>query len=145
MANTKYLRSKQKRMNSKTAIKIMLGLLSMVIVFHLCIVAKIIPYDITWGGRLKHDTEMYVFETVSILINLVLGFTLLMKGGYIKFQLTERTINIVLWAFFVLFILNTVGNIFAQTNFERFFAALTLIFAWLIWKILRTKGITDAR
>ncbi|MEJ5961461.1 hypothetical protein [Pedobacter immunditicola] len=124
-------------MNHKTAIQILLVLLSMVIVFHVCIMAKIIPYTIAWGGQITNDKEMYVFETISIVINVFLGFILLMKGNYIAFQFKEKTVNIVLWVFLVIFMLNTVGNIFAKTNFEKFFALLTLLFAILIWKILR--------
>jgi len=123
-------------MNQKSAIQIMLGLLSLVIVFHFCIMAKVIPYNIAWGGRITNDTEMYVFETISILINLFLGTILLMKGNYIAFQFREKIVNRVLWVFVVIFILNTVGNIFAQTNFEKSFAVLTLLFALLIWRIL---------
>ena len=93
----------------------MLGLLSIVIVFHLCIVVKLIPYDITWGGRLKNDYEMYVFEAVSIIINLFLISILLMKGNYLKFHFNEKIINIILWIFFFIFIINTIGNIFAKT------------------------------
>ena len=127
-------------MNHKTTIQIMLGLISMVIVFHFCILVKIIPYNIAWGGRITNDTEMYVFETISIVINLFLGFILLMKGNYIAFRFKEKTVNIVLWIFLVIFMLNTVGNIFAKTNFEKFFAFLTLLFAFLIWKILRKNN-----
>jgi len=130
-------------MNHKTAIQIMLGLLSIVITFHFCIIAKIIPYHIAWGGRISNDTEMYVFETISIAINLFLGFVLMMKGNYIAFQFREKAVNRVLWVFVVIFILNTVGNIFAQTNFEKSFAVLTLLFALLIWRILR-KNIAEA-
>jgi len=127
-------------MKPKTAIQIMLGLLSMVIVFHFCIMAKVIPYHIAWGGQITNDTEMYVFETISIVINLFLGFILLMKGNYIAFQFREKIVNRVLWIFVVIFILNTVGNIFAKTDFEKFFAVLTLLFALLIWKILRKNN-----
>jgi len=56
----------------------MLGLLIAVLLFHLSIILKIIPYEITWGGRLKNDSEMYVFETISIVINLFL-FLILTK------------------------------------------------------------------
>ena len=48
-------------MKSQQAIKILLSMLTAVLLFHLCIVTGIIPYDITWGGRLKSDQEMYVF------------------------------------------------------------------------------------
>jgi hypothetical protein len=121
------------------AIKILLGLVSIVIFLHLLIMLKIIPYKIAWGGRLQNDEQMYIFETLSIIINLLLSFILLMKGRYIQLKFKEKTLNIVLWIFLMLFILNTVGNLFARTNFEKLFALLTLVFASLIWVILRSK------
>jgi hypothetical protein len=124
-------------MNPKSAIKIMLYLLVAVILFHITIILKIIPYDISWGGRIKNDSEMYVFESISILINLFLCFILLIKGKYIRAFLSMKIVNITLWIFVILFGLNTVGNIFAKTNFEKFFTLLTLSFAILIWIILR--------
>ena len=127
-------------MTNGIAIKIMLGMLLAVVIFHLCIITKIIPYEITWGGRLQNDSEMYVFETISIIINLFLGFVLLMKGGYIKFYFKQSVVNVILWIFLILFVLNTIGNIIAKTNFEKAFAVLTLISAFLIWVILKTKS-----
>ena len=125
------------------SINILLGLLIAVILFHVCVIAKIIPYDIAWGGRLQNDSEMYIFETISILVNLFLGLVLLMKGNYIKFRFKRKIIDIILWIFLVLFALNTVGNVFAKTNFEKSFAVLTFIFAILIWRILKTKRFYD--
>ena len=143
MTRLKSLKKKDK-MNKNIYAKIMLGILSLVTVFHLCIIARLIPYDIAWGGRLKNDTEMYAFETLSLIINLFLGLILLMKGGYLKFQFSEKVINITLWAFLVIFILNTAGNILAKTSFEKSFAFLTLLLAWLIWKILRYNPVHAA-
>jgi len=124
-------------MSPKTAIKIMLWMLVVVILFHLSIILKIVPYEITWGGRLKNDSQMYAFETISILINLFLCCILLIKGKYIEEFVPMKIIDISLWIFFVLFGLNTVGNILAKTNFEKFFTLLTLTSAILIWIILR--------
>ena len=117
------------------SIKIFLGLIAAVILFHICIIAKVIPYGIAWGGRLTNDTEMYVFETISIFINVFLSWILLMEGNFIKFKFSSKTIHIILWVFFGLFLLNTIGNIFAKTNFEKFFAVLTGLSAILIWNI----------
>lgn len=124
-------------MNPKIAIKIMLGLLAFVVLFHLCIVVKIIPYEITWGGRLKSDAEMYVFETISILINLFLISMLLIKGTYLREYIPMKIVDVILWIFVMLFGLNTIGNILAKTNLEKFFTVLTLASAILIWIILR--------
>ena len=128
---------------SKYAIKAFLGLLLAVILFHICIILKIIPYDITWGGRLTNDAEMYVFEIISILINVFLSWVLLMKGNLVKFKLSNKVVNGILWIFFAIFILNTIGNIFAKTFFEKFFAILTGLSAILIWNILKEKKTTN--
>jgi len=124
---------------SKHAIKIILIILMAVYVFHICIILKFIPYNIAWGGRMKNDNEMYVFETISILVNLLLMLVLLMKASKMKRLLSERNINIILWFFFGLFTLNTIGNLLAETNFEKGFAALTAVLAGLILLVLRKK------
>ena len=124
-------------MNPKNAMIIMLWLLAAVMLFHLSIVLKIIPYENTWGGRLKNDGEMYVFETISLVVNLFLFSILLIKGKYVKEYLSQKVVNIILWFFIILFGLNTVGNILAETNFEKAFALVTLTFVILIWIILR--------
>jgi hypothetical protein len=123
----------------KNTIKLFIGIQIAVILFHICIIIKIIPYDITWGGRLQNDTEMYVFEAISILINVFLSWILLMKGNLVKYKFSNQVVNGILWIFFAIFILNTIGNIFAKTFFEKFFALLTGLSALLIWNILKEK------
>jgi hypothetical protein len=126
-------------MNKSNFIKAFLGLLSMVVIFHTCIILKVIPYNIAWGGRLTNDKEMYVFEAFSMVMNIFLAWLLLMKGGYVRFTISEKAVNIILWFFFVMFILNTIGNLFAKTNFEKGFTLLTGLSAILIWKIVKGK------
>ena len=125
-------------------IKIFLGLLFAVILFHIFIIIKIIPYNITWGGRLQNDNEMYVFESISILINVFLSWILLMKGNFSNYKFPIRAINIILWIFFAIFVLNTIGNLLAKTFFENFFAILTGLFAVLLWNILIPKKTTNS-
>ncbi len=124
-------------MQPKHAIRLMLWLLVGIIGFHLCILLKIIPYEITWGGRLSNDREMYVFESISIIINLFLGLVLLIKGNYIRAIMPMKVINVILWIFLFLFALNTIGNILAKTYFEKFFSIITLAFVYLTWTVLK--------
>lgn len=127
----------------KYRIKLLLSLLFAVILFHLLILVKIIPYDITWGGRLTNDSEMFVFETISILINVFLCWVLSMKGNLVRFKFSNRIMNSTLWIFFAIFILNTIGNIFAKTILEKFLAILTGLFALLLYKILVQQEIKN--
>ena len=124
-------------MNSKLSIKILLWLIAAITLFHLAILIKIIPYEVTWGGRLKNDGEMYVFEGISILANIFLSFILLIKGEYLLKSISPKIVNIILWIFLFIFGLNTFGNVFAETLFERSLSLITLLFTYLIWTILK--------
>ena len=124
-------------MTSKLAIKIMLWLITFITLFHLAILTKIIPYEITWGGRLENDSEMYVFETISIIFNIFLGLVLFIKDERLPALIPMKVINIILWVFLILFSLNTIGNIFAETLFEKILAIVTLSFSYLIFIIFR--------
>ena len=126
-------------LRQKVAVRTMLGLLAGIVLFHVCILVKIIPYEVTWGGRLQNDSEMVLFETISIAVNLFLISILLIKGRYLKEWIPIKIVNMILWVFLVLFGLNTIGNVLAKTNFEKFFALVTLAFSILIWIILK-KG-----
>lgn len=121
--------------NKSIYITVLVGISILVIIFHSLILVRVIPYEITWGGRLKTVEDMYVFETLSILINSFFVFVLLQKGGHIHPLLGKKTITIILWIFFAIFVLNTIGNAFAQTTFEFFFTIFTLLNSLLIWKI----------
>jgi hypothetical protein len=128
-------------LDTKKMIKTLIVIYSIIAVFHSCILLKIIPYDITWGGRLQNDQEMYVFETTSIAINLFLIWTLLMKGDFVTYKFPVKVIHIILWIFVVVFTLNTIGNIFAKTIFEKAFTLLTLGSALAIGFVLRKPSV----
>ncbi|MFY8035966.1 MAG: hypothetical protein ACOVMQ_02305 [Cyclobacteriaceae bacterium] len=117
--------------------QILVAISLLVLVFHLLILVKVIPYSITWGGKLQTDSEMYVFETISILINLFFVSLVLQRVGMRPLLLSETLVTVLLWIFFGLFVLNTIGNIFATTPIERGFTLLTLANAFLIWNINR--------
>lgn len=79
---------------------------------------------------------MYVFESVSILINCLLIFIVLIKGSLIKSRIPIKIINGLLWFFVVLFALNTLGNLTSESNLETYIATpLTFILAILCWRI----------
>lgn len=113
----------------------MTGLVLLVVVFHFLILIKAIPHNIAWGGRLHSDQQIYVFEGISILINLVLIWVLSLKAKNAR----RKIIDIVLWIYFVIFSLNTIGNLFAKSTFERSFSIVTLLFALLLLRILLKK------
>lgn len=116
-----------------------MALLVLTTLFHVLLIIKIIPYTITWGGRLKNDQEMYVFESISLVVNLFLLFLLAQKGSFIAQRMGNRWINLFLWIYVVLFTLNTVGNIFAKTPMEKSMALLTAFSAAVIFMVNRKE------
>ncbi len=123
-------------------IKLLIAISIIAITFHFTILFKIVPYEITWGGKLKTDEEMYVFETISIIINLFFVFILLQKSNFIKPYFSKKIISFNLWIFFTVFVLNTIGNIFADTTFEKSLTLLTLLITILLWKINKITSTT---
>ena len=131
--------------SKRIALKLMIGLLSIVLVFHLCVLFEIISYKIVWAGKLNSKEEMYVFETVSILINFFLIIVLCIKFQNIKKSETNRIINIIIWVFVFLFALNTLGNLFAENLIEQILGTLlTFISATLCWIIVKKKSKRNA-
>lgn len=124
-------------LTAKLALRVMLLLLSVILIFHVLVLVQVIPYTIVWAGKLHSVTEMQTMEAVSISINLLLLVVLLMKGGLIRARVPIALLNGIIWVFIALFLLNTVGNLFAATSFERYvFTPLTLLFAFLCWRIV---------
>jgi hypothetical protein len=124
---------------SKYSIQILLTIILFVLLYHVCIIMGIVPYENAWGGRLTSAREMHVFETISIGINLFLAWIILMKANYITKLFSDKVLNIILWIFFFLFLLNTIGNVFAKTLAEKLFSFVTLAFSYFIWKVIQKE------
>ena len=68
-----------KHHEQNTLIKITLGILVALLVFHFLIITGYIPYDQVWAGRLQSRTEMLYFEGISIGVNTFMVLALLIK------------------------------------------------------------------
>lgn len=122
------------------AIQVMLVLLFLVLIFHVLVLTQIIPDTIVWGGKFENADQLQQMELVSILVNAILLFLILVKGTILKIKLPALLITILLWIFVVLFFLNTIGNLFAETMTEKIiFTPLTLISAFFCLRIVTEK------
>ena len=108
--------------------------------FHLSIISGILffdyaPVEYLWGGQMKTSEELLQFEWVSLGIILICLNTVLIRYGWIKLPGMMKITRMVLWVLVVLFSLNTLGNILAVTVFEKFFAPVTLVLAFLCLRL----------
>ena len=121
----------------KVAIWIAIILSSLIIIFHFLVLLQIIPFENVWAGKLKSVEEMYVFESISIVVNCILILIILVKGQIINLKISPKVINTILWIFVILFSLNTLGNLASKTNLETVIATpLTFLFAFLCFRIV---------
>ena len=108
----------------------LLLMFSLILVFHFFVLAGIIPFAIVWGGRIKDSSELVVFETFSITINFLMIFVVGVKAGLVKLKWNPRFIEISLWLMFVLFFVNTMGNLFSLNQWEKIiFTPITIVLA----------------
>lgn len=127
-------------MKHKIASVLLIVFFSVIIVFHLLISFKVIPYAIAWGGRLTNDSEMYVFETFSIVLNTLFLLVAIKKHKQIKQGESSKFINVMLWIMFALFALNTIGNLFSINSFEKIvFTPVTIILSIACFMLARYK------
>lgn len=105
-------------------------ILSGIVVFHLLVLLRVIPYDIVWGGRLTSEAQMVSFETVSILVNSFMLLVLALRAGVVPVRVPPLVLRLAFGLMAGLFALNTVGNLLSTNSFETWtFTPLTLLLA----------------
>lgn len=112
------------------------GIFSLVIVFHVLILVRLIPYDIAWGGRLTSEAQMVQFETVSIGINALMLAVVGLRAGVLPVRVPALGLTIAFWMMSGLFALNTVGNLLSTNAFEKYtFTPITLLLSLLCLRL----------
>jgi len=130
----------KKLISQKQAINIMIALLNAVLVFHTLVLTAVIPYAIVWAGKVSSVEEMKKLEVISICINAFAILVFVLKADYIQHKMPVKILNAIILLLAVLFSLNTIGNLFAKSNFELyFFTPLTFILAVLCLRIVVDK------
>lgn len=126
-------------MKSQTAVNIVIGVILALSLFHIAILIQFIPYESVWGGRIKSIEQMYALESAALSMNIFFIFLLMIKGEHIRAIISMKIVNVLLWMFLLLFLLNTVGNLLAEGHFEKAMAGITLALTVLLWFILRPR------
>jgi hypothetical protein len=120
-------------------VKSLFSILALVILFHLFVLLRIVPYEIVWGGRINTTSELLFFESASLLLNGLMLVVVAVKAGWLKLRIPPVVIQIALWAMCGLFLLNTLGNLLSTNAFEKtVFTPLTLVLSLLCF-ILATR------
>jgi hypothetical protein len=118
----------------------LLIILSLFVIFHLLILLRVIPFEMVWGGRLKNASQMLSFETVSIVINLIMLAGVGVYAGILQLKINQIVIKAGFGIMFVLFLLNTIGNLSSENEWEKMvFTPLTLLLSLFSLRLALSK------
>ena len=126
----------KKLISYRLATQLSLFLFALLILFHTSVILGMIvfdyvPIDFLWGGRMETKEQLLGYEIISLLIMVLCLFIVLVRSERIRIPILMGVAKVVLWVLFVLFFINTVGNLMANTTFEKFFAIMTALLAML--------------
>ena len=77
---------------------------------------------------MKDKSQMLTFETVSIIINILMLAVAGIKAGYLKIGISQVVVRVILWIMSALFVMNTLGNLLSDNQFEKIvFTPVTVI------------------
>lgn len=112
------------------AVNGIISIISLTILFHALVIAGVIPINIVWGGNLTDKTQLYTMEAVSIALNGMMLFIILSYSGAVRPRINRKFIIGAIWFMFLLFLLNTVGNLLAKSSTETYiFTPVTFLLA----------------
>ncbi len=104
--------------------------------FHILVMIGIIPNTIVWGGRITDHGQLLKMESVSLFSLLLVGTLSVIYSRMVAADNGMLILRICMWLFAALFLLNTVGNVFAKTHFERFaFTPVTALLTYLMVRL----------
>lgn len=124
-------------MLAKVSAYLIVFLFIFALIFHVIVAAGFIPMDMVWGGKMESREQLLVFESISITLNLVFLFTLLAATNLIKSKMPEKLKTITLWVMALIFVLNTLGNIFSENELEKIiFTPITALISACLFVII---------
>ena len=110
------------------------------VLFHLSVILGIlvfdyVPIDLLWGGRMETREQLLNFEVISLGMMVLCLLIVLIRTGRIRIPALLGASKAGLWILFILFMLKTVGNLLAETTFEKSFAVFTALFSVLCLRL----------
>jgi hypothetical protein len=129
----------KKLISAKLAGNILIVFMTLIIVFHILVLFKLIPPEIIWGGQLNgNPTQFSLMELIAIVITV--AFILVIAAKVHKSIKLRRLIYICVWFIFAYLLLNTLGNFTSEQFFENtILAPITLFMSFFTFRLAIEK------
>jgi hypothetical protein len=130
----------KKLISVSLASKIIITINSIAVLMHVLILLHILPQDFVWGGRLKSEEDLILFESISIVMQILFILMIAAKAGYVSKGRFKKTVNVGTWVLFGMMVLNTIGNLASNSGFETMvMTPLTILLALLVFRLAIEK------
>lgn len=131
----------RKLISAKLAANILLGIYGLLAIFHLLVLARVVPSDIVWGGQSgASQTTLVVQEAIALGLTAFFGVIVAAKVGYIKVGAFQKVITILVWILFVYSLLNIAGNLASGSSTEKLvFTPVSIGVAFLVFRLALEK------
>ncbi len=122
---------------AKVASALLLAALAALLVFHVLVVAGLLPADIVWGGIVINDrANFYWLEALAVVVTLGFATLVLMKTGVVPTDRARVIPTVGLWLVFGFLVLNAVGNLASGVSLENwFFAPVAIVLALVALRV----------
>lgn len=121
--------------------KILIGICSLLIAFHVANYLGKIPVNVSWLGRIDSDSTLKFMSFVSVILNVIIIICALVKCKYIYSEKMNSLIDKVLPFVFWWLVGNSIANLFSKSKFEVVvFTPLLLILTVCVYVLKNTDG-----
>ena len=115
---------------------VLLVLMILLLIMHVLILFRVLPYDMVWGGRIEDEASVVPYEAAALVVMSLFLSVVAIKTGYLKADRLRRAAGIGMWVVFGYFILNTVGNFASAVWLENLiFGPLSIVLALLSLRV----------
>jgi hypothetical protein len=120
-------------MKRSQTLAMLMTMLSLLGLYHLCILLGLLPSEYVWLGRIQTHDELLKYEAVSLAIIVTAVATLVLES----LRRWNSVTRVLLYLFTALFAANTVANLFAPTWTERIaFTVVALVLTLLTYRLI---------
>lgn len=109
---------------------------SIILFYHFSVIFGFIPMSLIYGGRIKNVEEMYLYESISIIGNLIiLGIIYLKKRMFLNNK-DNKIVNFLIFTLCFVFMLISIVNLISFNIVEVLIAVpYTFISVVLCWRL----------
>ncbi|WP_082926852.1 hypothetical protein [Paenibacillus tuaregi] len=111
------------------------------LVLHILIFAGLVPQSMVWGGQIKGQASLYIFEIVALVTTLLFIGIVSLKAGYISPGKWRKAAGIGCWLMFAYLVLNIAGNLASFNSLEKYiFTPVAFVMALLALRVALEKS-----